>query len=304
MKKFTSTFGRLFLSAVLIFLVFYTMMPAINLHDQDFIVFLIICILIVAVNFMESILIFLKTVQQNRGVEIVRDPVTGRMVLRRKYADASGSPFAGFKAMGRPCKYGTIAIAVLIFFSLIASAAGIQLFASWAFGGALDKRSAAYLLLDNFLVVAVSEEVCKIVPVRLAAWKHPAFDYRFDAVVYSVSSALGFAAVENILYVVQSDLRTAVSRAVLSVPGHFFFAVAMGLLLSRGKQAEKQGNGRRRTVLCALAILMPVVLHGIWDVLLAVRRPWATVVFYCFVVAFFIAADLGLRRASQTDAHL
>ena len=66
MKKFTSAFGRLFLSAVLIFLVFYTMMPAINLHDQDFIVFLIICILIVlAVNFMESILIFLKTVQQN-----------------------------------------------------------------------------------------------------------------------------------------------------------------------------------------------------------------------------------------------
>ena len=98
LKKFTSAFGRLFLSAVLIFLVFYTMMPAINLHDQDFIVFLIICILIVlAVNFMESILIFLKTVQQNRGVEIVRDPVTGRMVLRRKYADASGSPFAGLR---------------------------------------------------------------------------------------------------------------------------------------------------------------------------------------------------------------
>ena len=133
--------------------------------------------------------------------------------------------------------------------------------------GALNRRSAVFLLLDNFLVVAVSEEVCKIVPVRLAAWKHPAFDYRFDAVVYSVSSALGFAAVENILYVVQSDLRTAVSRAVLSVPGHFFFAVAMGLLLSRAKQAEKQGNGRRRTVLCALAVLVPVVLHGVWDAL-------------------------------------
>ena len=84
-------------------------------------------------------------------------------------------------------------------------AAGIQLLASRTLGSALNRRSAAYLLLDNFLVVAVSEEVCKIVPVRLAAWKHPAFDYRFDAVVYSVSSALGFAAVENILYVVQSD---------------------------------------------------------------------------------------------------
>lgn len=113
-------------------------------------------------------------------------------------------------------------------------------FASRALAGALNRRSAVFLLLDNFLVVAVSEEICKIAPVRLAAWKHPAFDYRFDAVVYSVSSALGFAAVENILYVVQSDLRTAVSRAVLSVPGHFFFAVAMGLLLSRAKQAENR----------------------------------------------------------------
>ena len=183
-------------------------------------------------------------------------------------------------------------------------AAGIQFFASRALAGALNRRSAVFLLLDNFLVVAVSEEICKIAPVRLAAWKHPAFDYRFDAVVYSVSSALGFAAVENILYVVQSDLRTAVSRAVLSVPGHFFFAVAMGLLLSRAKQAEKQGNGRRRTVLCALAVLVPVVLHGVWDLCLAVRRPWATVVFYCFVVTFFITADCGLRRASQTDSRL
>ena len=172
-------------------------------------------------------------------------------------------------------------------------AAGIQLLASRTLGSALNRRSAAYLLLDNFLVVAVSEEVCKIVPVRLAAWKHPAFDYRFDAVVYSVSSALGFAAVENILYVVQSDLRTAVSRAVLSVPGHFFFAVAMGLLLSRGKQAEKQGNGRRRTVLCALAILSPGrAARDLGRSVSAVRRPWATVVFYCFVIAFFIAADL------------
>ena len=107
-----------------------------------------------------------------------------------------------------------------------------------------------------------SEELAKLLPVRLAARDHPAFDYRFAAIVYSVSSALGFAAVENILYVVQADLRTAVSRAVLSVPGHFFFAVAMGLLLSRAKQAEKKGNGRRPKVLCALEILDQVVQHG------------------------------------------
>ena len=183
-------------------------------------------------------------------------------------------------------------------------AAGIQFFASRALADALNRRSAVFLLLDNFLVVAVSEEICKIAPVRLAAWKHPAFDYRFDAVVYSVSSALGFAAVENILYVLQSDLRTAVSRAILSVPGHFFFAVSMGLLLSRAKQAECCGQLRRSRWLQAAAVLAPMALHGFWDFCLAVAAPWAAALFYVFVALFFIIADYHLRKASQTDGKL
>ena len=159
-------------------------------------------------------------------------------------------------------------------------------------------------LLDNFVIIACSEELAKLLPVRLAAWDHPAFDYRFDAVVYSVSSALGFAAVENILYVLQSDLRTAVSRAILSVPGHFFFAVSMGLLLSRAKQAECCGQLRRRRVLALLALAVPTLLHGLWDFLLAAGSRWAVIAFYAFVAAFFITADVCLRRASRTDSRL
>ena len=161
-----------------------------------------------------------------------------------------------------------------------------------------------YLLLDNFVIVACSEELAKLLPVRLAAWGHPAFDYRFDAIVYSVSSALGFAAVENILYVLQSDLRTAVSRAILSVPGHFFFAVSMGLLLSRAKQAECCGQLRRRRMLALLALAVPTLLHGLWDFLLAAGSRWAVIAFYAFVAAFFITADVCLRRASRTDSRL
>ena len=169
---------------------------------------------------------------------------------------------------------------------------------------ALGRSTVRYLLLDNFVIVACSEELAKLLPVRLAAWDHPAFDYRFDAVVYSVSSALGFAAVENILYVLQSDLRTAVSRAILSVPGHFFFAVSMGLLLSRAKQAECCGQLRRRRVLALLALAVPTLLHGLWDFLLAAGSRWAVIAFYAFVAAFFITADVCLRRASRTDSRL
>ena len=183
----------------------------------------------------------------------------------------------------------------LILFGALAAvpAALAQLLLTRAAGAALGRSTVWYLLLDNFVIVACSEELAKLLPVRLAAWDHPAFDYRFDAIVYSVSSALGFAAVENILYVLQSDLRTAVSRAILSVPGHFFFAVSMGLLLSR-----------RRRVLALLALAVPTLLHGLWDFLLAAGSRWAVIAFYAFVAAFFITADVCLRRASRTDSRL
>ena len=187
----------------------------------------------------------------------------------------------------------------LVLFGALAAvpAALAQLLLTRAAGAALGRSTVWYLLLDNFVIVACSEELAKLLPVRLAAWDHPAFDYRFDAVVYSVSSALGFAAVENILYVLQSDLRTAVSR-------HFFFAVSMGLLLSRAKQAECCGQLRRRRMLALLALAVPTLLHGLWDFLLAAGSRWAVIAFYAFVAAFFITADVCLRRASRTDSRL
>ena len=95
----------------------------------------------------------------------------------------------------------------------------------------LPEGSTGYLLIENFLVVALVEELCKRWPVLRFAWRHPAFDYRFDAVVYCVFSALGFAALENVFYVLNYGMSVAVSRALLSVPGHFFFAVYMGVYL-------------------------------------------------------------------------
>ena len=194
----------------------------------------------------------------------------------------------------------------LVLFGALAAvpAALAQLLLTRAAGAALGRSTVWYLLLDNFVIVACSEELAKLLPVRLAAWDHPAFDYRFDAVVYSVSSALGFAAVENILYVLQSDLRTAVSRAILSVPGHFFFAVSMGLLLSRAKQAECCGQLRRRRVLALLTLAVPTLLHGLWDFLLAAGSRWAVIAFYAFVAAFFITAVCAAPRGRTAGCKI
>ena len=171
-------------------------------------------------------------------------------------------------------------------------------------GRYLPQDSIIYLLIENFLVVALVEELCKRWPVMRFAWNHPAFDYRVDAVVYCVFSALGFAALENVLYVLNYGLGVAVSRALLSVPGHFFFSVYMGIYLGESKQAERYGEVYEKERFLRSSILIPTLLHGFWDFSLSIESKWMTVIFYVFVIVFFLSANHRLRAASDTDNHL
>lgn len=167
------------------------------------------------------------------------------------------------------------------------------------------------LMLENFLAVALVEEACKRWVVLKFAWRHPAFDYRFDAVVYCVFSALGFAALENILYVAEYGFAVAVSRALLSVTGHCFFAVYMGIYLGQAKMAERamqwyyielpdESPGQYLRA----SLLVPTLLHGFWDFSLSVGGGLMTVLFYLFVLAFFIDAYRKLRFAAGSDEQL
>ena len=167
------------------------------------------------------------------------------------------------------------------------------------------------LVLENFLAVALVEEACKRWVVLKFAWNHPAFDYRFDAVVYCVFSALGFAALENILYVAEYGFAVAVSRALLSVPGHCFFAVYMGIYLGQAKMAERAMQryyielpDETPGQYLRASLLVPTLLHGFWDFSLSVGGWLMTILFYLFVLAFFIDAYRKLRFAAGSDEQL
>ena len=167
------------------------------------------------------------------------------------------------------------------------------------------------LVLENFLAVALVEEACKRWVVLKFAWNHPAFDYRFDAVVYCVFAALGFAALENILYVAQFGFAVAVSRALLSVPGHCFFAVYMGIYLGQAKMVERAMQryyielpDEMPEQYLRASLLVPTLLHGFWDFSLSVGGGLMTALFYLFVLAFFVDAYRKLRFAAGSDERL
>ena len=124
-KKFSSTVIKVLISAVLMFLLFYSMMPAINLHDKNFFIFLIVCILIfLVVNFLSYVKDFLMNLGSGRGgMEMVRDPATGQMIFRKVQSQQPREKVN----LVKPLKFGFIAIGVIIILMVLASASGLRI---------------------------------------------------------------------------------------------------------------------------------------------------------------------------------
>jgi RsiW-degrading membrane proteinase PrsW (M82 family) len=120
--------------------------------------------------------------------------------------------------------------------------------------------------IDAFFWAAIPEEVVKFIMLYLLIWNNKHFEERFDGVIYSVFVSMGFATLENILYVSQSGLDVAILRAITAVPAHALFGIAMGYYFSYAKFMLD-----RKKKYIFMSISIPIVLHGIYDFLLLWR---------------------------------
>ena len=114
---------------------------------------------------------------------------------------------------------------------------------------------------DAFLVASFPEELSKFLILYWLVWKSKEFDQHYDGITYAVFVSMGFALIENILYVFQGGLGVALARSVLSVPGHGFFAVLMGYYFSLAKFAPIE----ERKKLLYRSLAMPILFHGLYD---------------------------------------
>lgn len=114
-------------------------------------------------------------------------------------------------------------------------------------------------LYSAFALAAIPEELAKYLFLRRHIRSRHC-DEPMDGLLYGALVSLGFAAAENVLYVLQGGLMTGVFRAFTAVPMHASCGALMGLALAR---AKVHGPGPGRGLLPALAV--PIVVHGLYD---------------------------------------
>ena len=166
----------------------------------------------------------------------------------------------------------------------------------------VDPASPAYVVLLAFLVVALAEEGAKLFFLRRRTWREPAFNYRVDGIVYAVFVSLGFAAFENVQYILRYGLSVALPRALLAIPGHMGFAVFMGFFYGRAKLCFTFGDRSGCKLNLILGYLAAVFLHGVYDTCCMTGTTRSTLIFVVFVLAMYLAVYFLIKHEAKTDA--
>ena len=160
-----------------------------------------------------------------------------------------------------------------------------------------------------FFEAGFAEEFAKFLIFMIFIWRDKNFDEYMDGIVYATFIGLGFACVENVMYVfgaatesLQTGIGTGISRALLSVPAHFLFGVVMGYFLSLAK--FKEG---KRLLYLLMGLLAAALGHGLFDWLLMVSGALGTGLGSALYVVFLICDiylwKIGIRYIRQQQEN-
>lgn len=141
------------------------------------------------------------------------------------------------------------------------------------------------IIYISFIVAGMTEEGLKAFILIPNLLKERYFNEELDGIIYSVFLSLGFATLENLLYILKEDKSTMIEvgliRAIISVPAHMLFAITMGYYISKYKFSTDKFKKREYLI---LSVLIPILIHGVFDFILMIEYRWSIILFVVYII--------------------
>jgi len=153
---------------------------------------------------------------------------------------------------------------------------------NWQMGNGLLETAAF-----AFIVVGFSEELSKFIFLRFYAFPKKVFNEPYDGITYSVMVSMGFASIENVLYMIQHGHEVIYLRAFTAVPAHASFAILMGYFVGLAKFKKA------RTFYLLIGLFAAVFFHGLYDFFLFIHN--VPLIFIGAFISLFIAIWLSIK---------
>jgi RsiW-degrading membrane proteinase PrsW (M82 family) len=168
-----------------------------------------------------------------------------------------------------------VAAYLLGMFALTAAQGATFMLSDWVSADWLHAGGEPARLFDAFVLAGLVEEAAKWVVLVAAVYAWREFDEPMDGLLYGVAVALGFATLENFLFLSSRGVAIAWQRALFAVPAHALFGGCMGFYVGRAKFAPTDGARARRFWLSMiLSFAVPVGFHGAYDFALLHGLGW------------------------------
>ncbi len=154
----------------------------------------------------------------------------------------------------------------------------------------------------SFFGAAIPEEIAKFFMLWLLLRKNPYFDEKMDGIVYAVCVSLGFAALENVMYLfsnAEAFLSVGIARALFAVPGHFCFGILMGYYYSLAKFYPKASKKNK-----ALILVAPILVHGLYDSILFITNVTPAISGLLMVVFLIFCHKMWKYGSKSIQEHL
>lgn len=162
------------------------------------------------------------------------------------------------------------------------------------------------MFINIFISIALVEEEFKWLVAYNKGYKSREFDEIYDIIVYTTFASLGFACVENVLYVLDGGMSVVILRALLSIPGHACFGVLMGYSMSKAKMNQINGQQSLYKRNLLLSLLIPSLFHAIYDSVLMVDMDTSMklIIFFAFDIAMVIYCFIIVKKMSKVQQNV
>ena len=155
-------------------------------------------------------------------------------------------------------------------------------------------------LAGCILGIGFSEELAKYIFLRFYMYPKQEFDEPYDGIMYSVAISLGFAGLENILYVMDGGMTTGILRMFTAVPGHTMFAVLMGYFVGL---AKVNPNPVSAAIQHILGFTAAMVVHGLYDFFLMSQVEMLIPFAFVVLIVGILLARRAMTLHNQNSPH-
>ena len=114
--------------------------------------------------------------------------------------------------------------------------------------------------------IGLNEEFAKMLVLLALLYPRKDFAHPYQGLLGAATVSMGFAAVENLVYLERYGTVTLLVRSMFTIPAHAFFTIPLGVAMGYSKRAA--GVGAKYGYLAG-GLAVSALLHGLYDIWLS-----------------------------------